>query len=79
MESVNASMKADLFERFPGLAQDQTPKYNKSFAEIDRQLWSFRTALRFGVPIEGVTLLFATAGVGALVLILRRRRDPFSR
>lgn len=79
MESVNVRMKADLFERFPGLVQNQTPKYNKSFAAIDAQLLSFRSSLRFGMPVEGVALLFLTAGAGVLVLFLRRRRDPFSR
>ena len=74
MESINARMKADLFDRFPRLVQDQTPKYNKAFAALDQNLLGFRSALRIGLPIEAVLLVTVAVGVGASVHYQRRRK-----
>jgi len=41
MDAVNEAIKEVLFDRFKNLTQDQTPKYNKMYALIQGNPWSF--------------------------------------
>lgn len=75
MSNTLDAMRADLMKRFPGIRQDQTPKYSKVFHRMETKFWLFPTMVRLGFPIEGV---LGIGLVGASVLgmgWMRRRGD----
>lgn len=67
MERINEQIQADLMAAFPGIVQDQTPKYNKSFAMIESATWMpVRTLVRWNLQPRDV---WAVLGLGAVVLV----------
>jgi hypothetical protein len=79
---INARIQDDLAARFPDVGQDQTPKYNKSFALLEagmpmslplRRLIAWRWTPR---DVVGLALLSCggLAALAAFAFVLRRRR-----
>lgn len=75
MTRINQAMKDDLFKTFPGLSQDQTPKYNKALARLKQEDPFFDTSLNWGFRPE----LFILGVVLLLCLPLLRRFFPIRR
>jgi hypothetical protein len=65
MHALNEVIQADLVARFPGIAQDQTPKYNKAFARLE-------TGMPFGLPVRQFIRwhLTATGVLSSVTLVL---------
>jgi hypothetical protein len=81
MKGVQQSIQDDLLAKWPGIVQDQTPKYTKAFVALEAATWlPMRTMIRWQLsPTEMWGALYgsAAAGITALLLSLRwwlRRR-----
>lgn len=72
MEHVNDKIAADLMGKFPGIEQDQTPKYNKAFERLSRGAWGFHAALVIGVPLP-ILALFGLGAAGLVVCAARKQ------
>lgn len=82
METVTAAVKADLQHAFPGLAQDQTPKYNKAFAALERSSPAGPLIMRASFTRAQATSILGLGGLllYAIFAVVRehraRRRAP---
>lgn len=47
MEHINEGIKKELFSQFPALIQDQTPKYNKAFSQLEHSIPFFKYLIRW--------------------------------
>lgn len=82
MNEVNRTIQADIQAAFPAIVQDQTPKYDKSFARLEAGAplgLPLRTFIALGWSsgdVAGTALLLAgcLAGAVACVVVIRRRR-----
>lgn len=70
MLEINTRLKADLFSAFPGLRQDQTPKYNKAMQRMAAVMPTLSLSLALGAPPE--LLLLGLIGLAAPVWLCRR-------
>lgn len=73
MEAVNEKMRADLLGKFPGIVQDQTPKYNKIFKRFEAQIPFFAVLVFNFQNVVGAVLVGFLVIVAAVVLLLKRR------
>ncbi len=73
MTRLNAQMKEELFTRFPGLKQDQTPKYNKAVERLKESDPFFEESLQWGFRPEAL-LLLPLAGIFFFLWRLIARR-----
>lgn len=74
MTELNSMMKEDLFSRFPGLKQDQTPKYNKSVERLKKSDPFFEESIQWGFRPEVLLLLPLVGIFFFLWRVLARRR-----
>ncbi|MCA9780116.1 MAG: CYTH domain-containing protein [Candidatus Eremiobacteraeota bacterium] len=74
MTDLNAQMKEELFTRFPGLQQDQTPKYNKSVERLKKSDPFFEESLQWGFRPEALLLLPLAGFFFFLWRVVARRR-----
>lgn len=73
MSAVLDEIRLDILGKFPGIKQDQTPKYNKAFHRLEEKFWLFPTMVLVGFPIEGL-LGLGLIGAGVVGLGLKKRR-----
>lgn len=82
MEEINMAMLDAILSEFPYIVQDQTPKYNITFAAIEEAAWMpVRRMIRWGLaPSDfiGIVSLFLL-GIAAVILYLvlrwRKRKN----
>jgi hypothetical protein len=79
MQAVTDAIKADIMQAVPGIVQDQTPKYNKTYDRLAES--SFAGGLIMRASILDMKMVGSIAGLAAIVLwgafavMLRRRRE----
>lgn len=77
MEAVSAQIREDLVQRFPQIAQDQTPKYNKMHAALSERHPLFEATIRATFQATAVTGVLSVSGLGSLLFgawLAQRRR-----
>lgn len=81
MKGVQQTLQDDLLAKFPGIVQDQTPKYTKAFVGLEAATWMpLRTMIRWRLsPAEMMGAIYGGAALGFAALaftlrwVLRRR------
>jgi len=75
MKGVQQTIRDDLLARWPGIVQDQTPKYTKAFLGLEAATWlPLRTMIRWQLsPSEMWSALYGSAAVGTAALLLTLR------
>jgi hypothetical protein len=79
MQKVTDAIKADIMQAVPGIVQDQTPKYNKTYDHLAAS--SFGGGLIMRASILDMKMVGSIAGLAAILLwgtiavILKRRRE----
>jgi hypothetical protein len=77
MQLATDKIKADIMAAVPGIVQDQTPKYNKSYDRLTASSWNGPLVMR--ASIMDPRMLAAVGGITVLILwvagmvVLRRR------
>lgn len=80
MQAINDRIKSDIQTRFPAIVQDQTPKYNKTFALLDSGWLPLRFLIRHDLGPSDLlaSMLFAALVLPAVIgvwFVGRRRRQ----
>ena len=77
MQHVTDSIKADIMNALPGIVQDQTPKYNKSYTRLAGSSWAGPVLMRASVMdmkvLGGVGGMIVFA-LWVIVMMVRRKR-----
>jgi hypothetical protein len=79
METVLHKVVGDLLAKYPEIQRNLTPKYNKSFDALEKDIPFLRSMVSLGLQDDGTTML-VSGGVLLLVVgvtlprVLRRRR-----
>jgi hypothetical protein len=78
MQRVTDAVKADVMNALPGIVQDQTPKYNKSYDRLIASSWAGAMLMR--ASVMDMKVLGGAGGVvvfalWVLVMMIRKRRE----
>jgi hypothetical protein len=65
LEQARAAIRADLLSRFPGLTEDDSPKYTEAFARLEKKV----PMLRRLIAARKTVLPVSAAGVGTVMLV----------
>lgn len=69
MQQVSQQMVNDLRAAFPAIVQDQTPKYNKAFAALAKQVPAFESIVVYGEEVLALTIAGTTLLLLAVVFL----------
>lgn len=71
MEGVTLAIQDDLMREFPGIQQDQTPKYNTTFNRINAATWiPLPLAIELGLTLDDIVAVEAALALVLLGLLI---------